>query len=84
MHDKGKSEEITPSSAPSLSELEADVAYFDARLSLLGKPTTYYQKTQEVVYRMLEGMLIQRLIKKRDDELKKTTEKHPNKSKKKS
>ncbi len=65
----------------SVSELEADVAYFDARLSLLGKPKTSYQKAQEIVYRMLEGMLIQRLIKKRGDELKKTNEKQSTKSK---
>ncbi len=54
---------------PSVSELEADVAYFDARLSLLGRPATCYQKAQEVVYRMLEGILIQSLIKKRGEEL---------------
>ena len=54
---------------PSVGELEADVAYFDARLSLLGRPATCYQKAQVVVYRMLEGILIQSLIKKRGEEL---------------
>ena len=72
MRAKVKPEEKVEKHVPSLSELEADVAYFDARLSLLGKPVTCYQKAQEVVYRMLEGMLIQRLIKKRGDVLKKT------------
>ncbi|MFC1603076.1 hypothetical protein ACFL3U_05875 [Pseudomonadota bacterium] len=81
MHDKKKDKKLEH--VPSLSELEADVAYFDARLSLLGKPTTYYQKTQEVVYRMLEGMLIQRLIEKRGNELKKTNKKRPDITKKK-
>jgi len=60
---------------PSVSELEADVAYFDARLSLLGKPATRYQKAQEAVYRMLEGILIQSLIKKRGEELNKANKK---------
>lgn len=70
MHAKDKIENKTKKHVPSVRELEADVAYFDARLSLLGKPATCYQKAQEVVYRMLEGMLIQTLMKKRIDELK--------------
>ena len=65
MRAKEKEEQEIKKTAPSVSELEADVAYFDARLSLLGRPTTCYQKAQEVVYRMLEGILIQNLIKKR-------------------
>ncbi len=72
MRAKKKQAEEARKHLPSVSELEADVAYFDARLSLLGRPATVYQKAQEVVYRMLEGMLIQRLIKRRGDELKKT------------
>ncbi len=69
MRAKKKGEEKIKKSAPSVSELEADVAYFDARLSLLGRPKTGYQKAQEVVYRMLEGILIQNLINKRGAEL---------------
>ncbi|GEM_PF-1938038 len=65
MRAKEKEEQEIKKTSPSVSELEADVAYFDARLSLLGRPTTCYQKAQEVVYRMLEGILIQNLIKKR-------------------
>ncbi|VAX10983.1 hypothetical protein MNBD_GAMMA26-1812 [hydrothermal vent metagenome] len=51
---------------PSVNELEADVAYFDARLSMLGKPVTRYQKAQEVAYRLLEGLLIKNLVRKRN------------------
>jgi len=80
MRAKKKPEEKVEKRVPSVSELEADVAYFDARLSLLGKPATAYQKAQEIVYRMLEGMLIQRLIKRRGDELKKTNGKCASKS----
>jgi len=84
MRAKGQPEKQAKKHAPSLSELEADVAYFDARLSLLGKPVTCYQKAQEAVYRMLEGVLIQRLIKKRGDEIKKSNEKRPGTSTKES
>jgi len=75
MHAKGKQGKEISRHAPSVSELEADVAYFDARLSLLGKPATCYQKAQEVVYRMLEGILIQSLIKRRGVELNKANKK---------
>lgn len=41
-----------------VSGLEADVAYFDARLSLLSKePTTRYQSAQVKTYRVLEDAL---------------------------
>jgi hypothetical protein len=33
--------------------LEADVAYFNARLELVGNPTTTYQRAQVKVYRLL-------------------------------
>jgi len=82
MHAKGKKEIKIERHAPSVSELEADVAYFDARLTLLGKPSTCYQKAQEVVYRMLEGLLIQALIKKRGAELNKANKKRPSRSNK--
>ena len=51
--------------APSVSELEADVAYFDARLSMLGQPSTQYQKAQVKAYQVLEGMLVQSLVRVR-------------------
>ncbi|MGD2081408.1 MAG: hypothetical protein PVF91_00465 [Chromatiales bacterium] len=42
----------------SVSALEADVAYFDARLSLLGDaPATRYQSAQIKTYRLLEESL---------------------------
>ena len=38
----------------SISALEADVAYFDARLALLsGKPSSYYQEAQVRAYQEL-------------------------------
>ncbi len=73
MHAKEKGRARAKKGRPSVSELEADVAYFDARLSLLGRPTTCYQKAQEVVYRMLEGVLIQNLIRERGAEFKRTS-----------
>lgn len=51
--------------SPSVSELEADVAYFDARLSMLGQPSTQYQKAQAKAYQVLEGMLVQSLVRVR-------------------
>lgn len=52
-------------SSRSISELEADVAYFDARLSLIGRPVTLYQKAQATTYRLLAGLLIQKLVRMR-------------------
>ncbi len=50
----------------SISVLEADVAYFDARLALLeGKPGTYYQNAQIEVYGALKGVLAGMLQKLR-------------------
>ena len=37
--------------------LEADVAYFSARLELVGSPQTYYQQAQLRVYRILVDAL---------------------------
>ena len=65
--------------SPSVSELEADVAYFDARLSLLGKPVTQYQKAQFTAYRLLEGLLIEDLVRTRSGALKKSSDKSKNK-----
>ncbi len=46
----------------SVSALEANVAYFDARLSLLSdEPVTRYQQAQIKTYRTLETLLSERL-----------------------
>jgi hypothetical protein len=46
----------------SVSALEADVAYFDARLSLLSEvPATRYQTAALKAYRTLERLLAERL-----------------------
>jgi hypothetical protein len=37
--------------------LEADVAYFEARIELVGRPKTYYQLAQLRVYHALEESL---------------------------
>jgi len=47
----------------SASALEADVAYFDARLSLLSdEPLTRYQRAQLKTYRTLEKLLSDKLV----------------------
>ena len=52
---------------PSVSGLEADIAYFDARLAMLEKePVTSYQKAQIQTYRALESALIGTLVRLRN------------------
>ncbi|MCU7796369.1 MAG: hypothetical protein KZQ73_02450 [Candidatus Thiodiazotropha sp. (ex Semelilucina semeliformis)] len=48
--------------------LEADVAYFGARLELVGEPQTRYQAAQLKVYKALEAALCDNLkrLKKKD------------------
>jgi len=48
--------------------LEADVAYFGARLELVGQPHTSYQVAQLKVYKALEEALVENLkrLKKKD------------------
>ncbi|MFN2187241.1 MAG: fumarate hydratase [Candidatus Promineifilaceae bacterium] len=48
--------------------LEADVAYFGARLELIGEPHTRYQLAQLKVYKALEASLEDNLkrLKKRE------------------
>ncbi|MCU7851692.1 MAG: fumarate hydratase [Candidatus Thiodiazotropha sp. (ex Monitilora ramsayi)] len=48
--------------------LEADVAYFGARLELVGEPQTRYQAAQLKVYKALEASLCDNLkrLKKKD------------------
>jgi len=49
-----------------ISDIEADVAYFDARISLIGQdPDTPYQKAQLKTYRILEKLLAEALAKKK-------------------
>jgi hypothetical protein len=49
-----------------ISDIEADVAYFDARISLIGQdPDTPYQKAQLKTYKILEQMLQESLVKKK-------------------
>ncbi len=43
---------------PSISVLEADIAYFEARLALLNEfPESYYQEAQIKAYKELEAVL---------------------------
>jgi hypothetical protein len=48
--------------------LEADVAYFGARLELVGEPHTRYQAAQLKVYKALEEALVDNLkrLKKKE------------------
>lgn len=51
-----------------ISDIEADVAYFDARISLIGSdPETPYQKAQLKTYRILERLLQESLEKKKKE-----------------
>lgn len=50
----------------SISSLEADLAYVDARLALIGDaPTTIHQKAQIKAFTMLGKLLRMRLAKQR-------------------
>ncbi len=46
----------------SITQMEADIAYFDARLALLGTPETPYQEAQRKVCSQLQGRLIESLL----------------------
>ena len=49
-----------------ISDIEADVAYFDARISLIGgDPETPYQKAQLKTYQILEKLMKDALELKR-------------------
>ncbi len=52
--------------------LEADLAYFGARLELVGEPRTRYQVAQLKVYKALESALGENLNRLRKKEGKKT------------
>ncbi|MCG7866570.1 MAG: hypothetical protein N0E55_09775 [Candidatus Thiodiazotropha taylori] len=61
--------------------LEADLAYFGARLELVGEPETRYQAAQLKVYKALETALCENLKRLRKTESK-TSSKKKGKSKK--
>jgi hypothetical protein len=48
--------------------LEADLAYFGARIELVGKPETYYQLAQLKVYQSLERSLEETLRRLRKND----------------
>ncbi|HXK55904.1 MAG: hypothetical protein KDI74_07520 [Gammaproteobacteria bacterium] len=51
-------------SSPTPAKLEADIAYFDARLALLRDgPASSYQEAQIKAYRELEALLTDRLLR---------------------
>jgi hypothetical protein len=50
--------------------LEADLAYFGARLELVGEPETHYQVAQLKVYKALEAALEENLKRLRKNESK--------------
>lgn len=51
----------------SLACLEADMAYFDARLSLTGTPRTLYQLAQVKTYHALQQALLPVVERRRRD-----------------
>lgn len=57
----------TPLSCPwyelSVTGLEADLAYFTARLELIGKPNTSNQKAQVATFRFLQQALDKMLVR---------------------
>jgi hypothetical protein len=62
MGENGRTLSRPDTSVVSVSALEADVAYFDARLSLLdGVPATCYQSAALKAYQTLERLLAERL-----------------------
>jgi hypothetical protein len=63
--------------------LEADLAYFGARLELVGEPETCYQVAQLKVYKALESALyenLKRLRKKESDSANTSKKKSKSKS----
>ncbi|MCG8486602.1 MAG: hypothetical protein MI756_03960 [Chromatiales bacterium] len=62
--------------------LEADLAYFGARLELVGEPETRYQAAQLKVYKALETALCENLKRLRKKESKSSSKKKRKKSKK--
>ncbi|MBT3047483.1 MAG: fumarate hydratase [Candidatus Thiodiazotropha sp.] len=63
--------------------LEADLAYFGARLELVGEPETSYQAAQLKVYKALEAALEENLkrLRKKESRAKAKKEKRKGKEK---
>lgn len=51
----------------SISSLEADVAYFEARVVMVGEPETVHQMAQLKAYRELEKAMIETLARLRGE-----------------
>ncbi|MBU0498500.1 MAG: hypothetical protein KJ558_14205 [Gammaproteobacteria bacterium] len=65
---KRLSEDARRNAKADISDIEADVAYFDARITMIGNdPETPYQKAQIKTYRILEKLLQDSLEKKRKE-----------------
>jgi hypothetical protein len=63
----------------SVSGLEADIAYFDARLALLEEnPGTSYQQAQKLTYTLLETTLGYNLVRLRNMPRKKSSKSKSN------
>jgi hypothetical protein len=60
--------------------LEADLAYFGARLELVGEPETRYQVAQLKVYKALENALCENLKRLRKSESKQQSDNGKKKS----
>ncbi len=68
MSDSKKEKMTTRRASAEISDIEADVAYFDARISLIGQdPETPYQKAQLKTYQILEKMLLDTLERKKKE-----------------
>lgn len=51
----------------SISSLEADVAYFEARVELVGEPKSYHQEAQLKAYQALEMAMRETLARLRGE-----------------
>ncbi len=51
----------------SISSLEADIAYFEARVELVGKPETYHQEAQIKTYQALDIAMRETLARLRGE-----------------
>lgn len=51
----------------SISSLEADIAYFEARVELVGKPETYHQEAQIKTYQALDMAMRETLARLRGE-----------------
>jgi hypothetical protein len=57
----------------SISSLEADIAYFEARVELVGKPETFHQEAQLKTYQALESAMRETLARLRGERAKKSS-----------